>query len=206
MTFMTRSLLMLLLLALSVAATKQGHKGDADSVFMLGDSITDTVGPYGFWELQASLGIPEDLRLPLARLGYVGNRATNGDVIPQHLDRLLDNAEVKRASPHCGEGHVLRTAGRHGPRPRLRRPELRPALRPVAARPGRRTLTRVQRPQRWHRPGALHTDSQLISVCPNPKNYMWWDGVHLTDEVHRIIAGFVKDSDGFRALTAGWHN
>ena len=35
--------------------------------------------------------------------------------------------------------------------------------------------------------------AQDVSVCPNPKQYIHWDGIHLTQEAHHRISDILKN-------------
>ncbi|KAG1679138.1 hypothetical protein FOA52_000493 [Chlamydomonas sp. UWO 241] len=81
----------------------------ARSVFVFGDSLSDTGGVYGIWEAQVTLGVPEARRVPLARLGYFEHQYSNGKTWPLRIKEALPEAlkDVEVTSIAMGAASVL---------------------------------------------------------------------------------------------------
>lgn len=79
--------------------------GCPDQLIVFGDSISDTGLPFGLWSYTAN--IPEDVRLPLARLGYSKGRWTNGKT---WVEYLAGRMKVPFASFAVGGAQVNKAA------------------------------------------------------------------------------------------------
>ncbi|KAG1679139.1 hypothetical protein FOA52_000494 [Chlamydomonas sp. UWO 241] len=79
------------------------------SVFVFGDSLSDTGGVYGMWEALGALGVPEARRVPLARLGYFEHQWSNGNTWPLRIKEALPEAlkDVEVTSFAMGGATVL---------------------------------------------------------------------------------------------------
>ncbi|KAG1663818.1 hypothetical protein FOA52_013383 [Chlamydomonas sp. UWO 241] len=62
------------------------------SVFVFGDSLSDTGGVYGFWKAMGAQGFPEAQRVPLARLGCFQHQWSNGNTWPLRIKEALPEA------------------------------------------------------------------------------------------------------------------